>query len=297
MEYYLAADIGGTFVKFGIADEDGRIHDSGREPVPRDLPGLLALISRLDCQYPDTAGLAVSSPGAVGPDGIVYGSSALPYLHGPNMRDLFEKTVNKPVFIENDASCAALAELWKGAGRKKKDFMVMVIGTGIGGAVIKDRSIHKGAHLHGGEFGYMLLDSGFTGNDDIWSRRASTAALIRNAARRKQLQPHLLTGERIFELAEAGDKDCLAALDEFYSLLAAGIYNLQYIYDPEIILIGGGISARRELIPAIEAKLSQITDAISLAKIKPSLAACHFRQDANLIGAVYGFLAMKAAFR
>lgn len=293
MEYYLAADIGGTFVKFGLADEDGRIHESGREPVPQNLPGLLALISRLNSQYPDAAGLAVSSPGAVGPDGVVYGSSALPYLHGPNMGELFEKTVNKPVFLENDANCAALAELWKGAGRKKKDFMVMVIGTGIGGAVIKDRQLHKGARLHGGEFGYMLLDSHFTGNDDIWSRRASTAALIRNAARRKQLQPDQLTGERIFELAEDGDQDCLAALDEFYSLLAAGIYNLQYIYDPEIILIGGGISARSELIPAIDAKLGRIMDTISLAKIKPAIAACQFRQDANLIGAVYGCLTMK----
>ena len=90
-------------------------------------------------------------------------------------------------------------------------------------------------------------------------------------------------------MAEAKDAMCRIAIDELYHLLAIGIYNLQYIYDPELIL-SGGISAREDLIIHINRKLDGILSAIDLAKIKPAIASCKFRQDANLLGAVYGFL-------
>lgn len=290
MSTYLAIDIGGTYIKYGLIEEDATIIESGREPAPKQLPELLNLIEVLSRKYPQAEGIAVSSPGAVGDDGVIYGSSALPYLHGPNIKQLMIENIKKPVYIENDANCAAYAEIWKGAALGKKDIMVIVIGTGIGGSIIKDGKLHKGSHLHGGEFGYMLLDSGKQGSNDTWSRQASTAALVRSVAEVKKVTPESLSGEQIFDLAEAGDQDCIQALDHFYHLLAVGIYNLQYVYDPEMILIGGGISARVDLTTKIDDKLDHILAGIPLARIKPHIAACYFRQNANLIGAVYGFL-------
>nr|WP_235182993.1 ROK family protein [Gracilibacillus boraciitolerans] len=130
----------------------------------------------------------------------------------------------------------------------------------------------------------MLLTSNPTSEDDIWSRQASTRALVRKVAARKQQE---LTGEEIFTLADNGDPICQQAVDEFYHILAVGIYNLQYIYDPEIIVIGGGISARADLIDRIREKLDQLLATIPLAKITPAIAACTHQQNANMLGAVY----------
>jgi predicted NBD/HSP70 family sugar kinase len=79
-------------------------------------------------------------------------------LHGPNFKEIFSSATGLPVEIENDANCAALGEVWKGAAKENQNVMFAIIGTGIGGAVIKDRKIHKGAHSHGGEIGYMILN-------------------------------------------------------------------------------------------------------------------------------------------
>ncbi|WP_138418158.1 ROK family protein [Aquibacillus sediminis] len=293
MKKYLAFDIGGTFIKYGIVQENAVMTDNSKVKTPKSMDQLLKVISDISEQYPDVEGIAVSSPGAVSDHGVIYGSSAIPFIHGPNMKELIAEYTGKTVHLENDANCAGYAEVWNGAAKGKHDVLVMVIGTGIGGAVIKDGEIHKGANLHGGEFGYMLLSSDFNGDDDTWSRVASTQALVRNVAKQKQVNEETLNGEKIFELAEQGDQICINALDRFYHLLAVGIYNLQYMYDPEIILIGGGISAREDLIEKMNEKLDQITSKIPLAKIKPSIDTCKFRQNANLLGAVYGLMKEK----
>ena len=289
MNTYLAFDIGGTQIKYGIVDEKGVIVSQYWESTPKTLDELLSFIEQKTQEYDGLEGVAVSSPGSVGGDGIIYGSSALPYLHGPNIKQLITKRV-KPLsmYIENDANCAAYAELWQGAAKRKKNVLVMVIGTGIGGAIIQNGALHKGANLHGGDFGYMLLTTDVKSSDDVWSRIASTAALVKKVAMAKGVSPESLTGEEIFKQSEKGDLICEKAVDDWYHLLAIGIYNMQYIYDPEVILVGGGISARPELIDRINQKLDALLAKIDLAKVKPVVTACHFRQNANLLGAVFG---------
>lgn len=290
MNRYLAFDIGGTFLKYGIIAEDTTVLETNKVKTPDSLEGLLTALQEISNLYPDVRGVAVSCPGAVSEEGFVKGSSALHYLHGPNIKKLIEERLDVPIFMENDANCAGYAEFWQGAAKGKKDVLVMVLGTGIGGAVFKNGELHKGANLHGGEFGYILLNADIQNSNDVWSRVASTKALVRGVAERKNIDVDSLSGEQIFSMAEAGDEDCLQALDRFYHLLAVGIYNLQYIYDPEVILIGGGISAREDLIDNMNKKLDRIMEAVDLAKIKPTIASCQFRQDANLLGAVYGWI-------
>ncbi|MRH43924.1 ROK family protein [Aquibacillus halophilus] len=290
MKNYLSFDIGGTFIKYGIIGENAEILENDKVITPKTLEELLNTLDLISKQHPNTEGIAVSAPGAVSDEGIIKGSSAIPFIHGPNIKKLLAVRTGKAVYLENDANCAGYAEVWNGSAKGKQNVLVMVIGTGIGGAVIKDGTIHKGDNLHGGEFGYMLLTTDLESSDDVWSRIASTKALVKYVAKQKHVDFESLSGENIFELAEAGDQICMDALDRFYHFLAVGIYNLQYIYDPEVILIGGGISARDDLIDRINEKLDKIMTIIDLAKIKPNIDTCKFRQNANLLGAVYGYM-------
>src|SRR5699024_10769790 len=152
--------------------------------------------------------------------GIVYGASALDYLHGPNMKQLIATRTGLPVYIENDANCAASAEMCAGAAQHHRDFLMMVIGTVIGGAIVKDKKLHKGAHLHGGEFGYMVFNDCMA---DGWTKMDSTASMIRHAENKKEMEKGSLTGEDVFQLAESGDQDCIQVIDRFYRMLAIGI--------------------------------------------------------------------------
>ncbi|QTM99147.1 ROK family protein [Sediminibacillus dalangtanensis] len=290
MEKFLAFDIGGTFIKYAVIKEDAELVESGKTATPDTLEGLINIIVGYAEANADAKGIAISAPGAVSEEGIVYGSSALPYIHGPNIKQMVKEKTNRPVFMENDANCAGYAEVWKGAARGKQDVLAVVLGTGIGGAVIKNGSLHKGAHLHGGEFGYMLTRPELSEEDNTWSATASTAALVRMVAAAKRVESSSLSGEKIFSMAETGDNDCINAIDKFYHNLAVGLYNLQYIFDPELIVIGGGISARPDLTDRIGEKLEQILSRIDIATVKPKIAACHFRQNSNLLGAVYGLM-------
>lgn len=293
MEYILAFDLGGTRIKYGLVNQEGNIINKAHEETPNSLENLLTFIqSQLQLQAnKGIKGIAISSPGSVAVDGVIHGSSAIPYIHGPNMKQLIESRTGIKTQIGNDANCAGLAEVWKGSAAGKKDIAVVVIGTGIGGALIKNGIIHQGNHLHGGEFGYMILNPYNLGSGmNTFSEVASTYSIIKRVANQKGIPESSLTGEKVFTKAEHGDETCGRAISEFYHMLAIGLYNIQYTYDPELILIGGGISARNDLIKRLKKELESIVASIDVATMIPSIDRAYFNADANLIGAVYHFL-------
>ena len=240
------------------------------------------------------AGVAISAPGGVDSDtGVIGGASALPCIHGPNFKKIFGEDLGINVELENDANCAALGEVWRGSAKDNRDVLFVVCGTGIGGAVIKDKKIHKGNNLHGGEFGYFILEADKNGEDSrfrTWSEVGATGALTRKVAKLKGLSDDEIDGRKIFELAESGDEDCIKAIDEFYFNNAVGIFNLQYTYDPEKIVIGGAISSREDFIDRINEKLDTIMNKIADAKVRPVIEKCKFENDANLLGALFNYL-------
>ncbi|MBE6053975.1 MAG: ROK family protein, partial [Clostridium sartagoforme] len=151
----------------------------------------------------------------------------------------------------------------------------------------------KGNNLHGGEFGYFILEADKNGEDSrfrTWSDLGATGALARNVAKLKGLSDDEIDGRKIFELAESGDEDCIKAIDEFYFNNAVGIFNLQYTYDPEKIVIGGAISSREDFIDRINEKLDIIMNKIADAKVRPVIEKCTFENDANLLGALFNYL-------
>lgn len=283
-------DIGGTSIKVGVLDKNGKIYLTDSLVVHSELDKFVStIVDWVDVVKKnfDIEGLAISSPGTVNKKtGIVSGASAVPCIHGPSLKQIFSDRCGLRVSIENDANCAALSEIFNGSAQNAEYVMLIVCGTGIGGAIIHKGEVHSGKNLHGGEFGYMLVEE--EGKLINFSRVASTISLVNRV--KNYYNDDSWTGEKIFVEADKGNKVCKDAIDKFYFNLAKGIFNLQYVYDPEIILLGGAISEREDFIENINKKLDYIMDEIKIAEIKPNISTCTHKKNANLIGALANFL-------
>lgn len=297
MEAYMVIDIGGTYIKYAVMDETAKKRRSGKLATPKDgLDSFLLTVQKVveeNAADFNLQGLAISSPGAVDvKTGFIGGASAIPYIHGVNMTDLIKERTGLETTIENDANCAALAEGWLGAAKEVDYYICIVIGTGIGGSIVLNKSILRGASLHGGEFGCMIMGTSFSEPlQATWSLNASTNALVQAVNNRQPLRKEALGGEDVFKMAEEGDPIAQQALSDFYKRLAIGIYNLQYAIDPAKILIGGGISSRKDVIAGINHELQKLRNDVSTLEIE--VEACQFGNDANLVGALFHFLNSK----
>ncbi|RIJ66219.1 ROK family protein [Rummeliibacillus sp. POC4] len=294
MNYYAVFDVGGSAIKYALMDETGCFIEKSSLPTPKkSLAEFIDTIGDIVGEFKKShlvKGLAISIPGAVNVEtGIIEGSSALPYIHGPNIKDLLQDKTELPVELENDANCAGLAEGWIGAAKDVKDYLCIVLGIGIGGAVVLDKKLRHGKNGFAGEFGYMLMEDYLGPNTgESFSSLAAVGGLIQQVAKRKGIDPDVLTGKKIFKLAENGDSEVADEIDKFMRRLAVGIYNLQFILDPEKILIGGAISHREGFVEKINETLQQMKYESEGLTVK--VERCQFGNDSNLIGALYHFL-------
>ncbi len=288
-------DIGGSSMKTGICDMDGKLDWQEILPVHQqfeDLMGEIGNYIEKGKEKGDVIGIALSAPGAVDTaTGIIGGKSAVPCIHGPSWTEELEKRFGLPASIENDANCAAMSEVTFGNGKGCKNLAFVVCGTGIGGAVVIDGKICHGAHLYGGEFGCMVMRDD-DGNFSTFSLQASTMSLVRRV---KKVYPEQeWNGKCVFEEAENGCSVCTEAVNQFYKKLAEGIYNIQHVYDPERILLGGGISSRENFAEQVEECLKRIVREVEQTAgtkvIVPDVKVCSYRKDANLAGAAAVFM-------
>lgn len=288
----LAIDVGGTSIKYGVWDDE-KLKSKEQVPTPKtwhEMEALFISIKQNLSQTYEISGVGLSCPGIINPKTRqIEVASALPFMANFAICDVLEEHFSVPVAIENDANCAGLAEVWQGAAKGCQDVLFVVLGTGIGGAVIVDGKIRAGRHLFGGEFGMMLLQ-----DDREFSYFGSAVVMAQKVSEQKGLSgEEALSGEEVFALAEAGDELAKAAVSNFYHYLAVGIYNLAYCFDPEKIILGGGVSARPDLIANIEQEIQLIQKRTPYATFMPDLATCKFRNDANLIGAVANLIQFK----
>lgn len=279
-------DIGGTSIKFAIW-QDATLMSHHAIETPTTKAAFMDLLQRevnaMKAQA-DIVGVGISSPGSVNKaTGVIEGASAIPYIHNFPIQAELTALFNLPVSMENDANCAALAEATTGAGRGAASLAFLVIGTGVGGALIFNHQIWHGAHLFGGEFGYTKIDA--TGT-------LSELGTVPNAIRRyKEMtgQTGALSGQQLYQLADAGDIAARHEIETMYDALAQGIFNLQYSFDPEKIILGGGVSNNPDLIPGIQRALAGIYEQVEIATLKPELALCQYTDEANLRGAAVDF--------
>lgn len=284
----LAFDIGGTSVKYAVWDEE-RLKDKSSFPTPaswQELKNSLVSIKESIAKEYELEGVAFSAPGAVNQvERQIEGVSEVPYIHFFPIYNELEEAFNLPVSFENDANSAGLAEIWRGAAVGKSNVLFVVLGTGIGGAIIVNGEIQHGHHLLGGEFGFMLLKG-----EQTFSELGTAVALARRYAKRMNKPTNTVTGEQVFKLAEAGDEVAQEEVKVFYHYLVRGLFNLAYSFDPEVLLIGGGVSNQPDLIEKINEEMDALFDRLRVTPLRPVIELCEFRNDANLIGAIYNFL-------
>ena len=282
----LAFDIGGTAVKYGLFKDDKLQEISSfLTPISWEEMEEKCLTVKDKYNNENLEGVAISSPGSVDVEaGVVHGISAVPYIHHFPIVEAFEDCFRLPVSIENDANCAALAEVDFGVAKQCQDVLFFVIGSGLGGAVVINRKLHKGRNLFGGEFGYMMMEDGTT-----LSSRVSPVHVAKRFSKAQDLGTDL-SGKELFELANQGDSKAHLAVEGLLDSLALAIFNTCLVLNPDMVVIGGGISQRKNLASDIQKRVEQLKQRTKATDMDVKIAACHYFNDANLIGAVAHFL-------
>ncbi len=297
---YLGIDIGGTAVKLGLVDENGQVFARAEESVSFDnyktpildtvTAASHAFLRRWGTQPQALAGIGVSATGQIDSlHGIVAGTCGnLPGWVGAPIRAVLEKEFGRPVTVANDANCMCLGEVWVGGAQGYTDVIGITIGTGIGGGILTGGRLLEGSRGLGGELGHYRTHAVdgvpcTCGAAGCWERYAATTALVRRA---KLMDRRLDTGRQIFAAAERGDEKVLALLDAWVEEIAQGLAGMVHIFNPQLILVGGGVSAQQKLL--IEPLAQKVKASVMPAFAQGlELRAAALQNDAGLVGAVY----------
>lgn len=291
MDKYIAFDVGGTNVKHALLFEDSNIINNGKYKTDcTDLAAFLDGMFHTILTYKkkhDIKGIAISLPGYINPKtGYSENAGFIEALHNQNIKKMLEEKLGIAVTVENDGNCAALAEKWNGNAVECKNFICMTIGTGIGGGIMINDALLHGARFKGGEFGHMYIQTK-DGLKENLHKSASTSALISAYRQLKQLNlSEKVDGEEIFKEAES-NKEVQKVMQQWYKNISYGVFNLAVTFNPEKILIGGGVSERNELIYHVVKHLETIP---RWEEFKVPIDACKHKNNAGVIGALHHFL-------
>lgn len=286
---YLVMDIGGTFIKYAYMNEEGEIFSQDKVKTPkRDLDEFFEAMDQLMCE--DIDGIAVSFPGPVKEkEGIILECGSMNYMAQIPFTTLMRERYGVTCSLENDAHCAALAEVWQGNLKDVSVGMVMVFGTGIGSSLVMDGKLYKGAHHFSGEISCIITkDIDELGWNARFSFEVGVPYLLERVKKAKQMTGEL-NGEALFALMDQGDEIVLKVFHTYCQNLAKQIYNFQCMMDPQRICIGGGVSLQPRFIASIKAALDEFYAKIPMAVPKPEIMPCKFHNDSNLLGALYHF--------
>ncbi len=319
MSYYCGIDLGGTNIKAGIVDGEGKllnkvsiktraerameeiIHDMGQLAVDA-IMGQLAVDAIKDAglEVKDIEAIGIGSPGTPDNDeGLLVYSSNLPFNKAP-MRKLIREVVDLPVYIDNDANCAAMAEAVAGVGKGAKDSVTITLGTGVGAGVIINGRIFSGFNQAGSEFGHTVLVSGGVqcgcGRKGCFEQYASASALARMTKEAAEANPDSLlnkvkedfgewNAQIAFVAMKQGDKVAEKVIDSYTDYLADGLANAINTFMPEVLVVGGGVCGEGDplLIPMREKTMSRPYFGPGVKKTRIELA--QMGNDAGIVGA------------
>lgn len=288
----LVLDIGGTLIKYAVMNRNAEIFQRGELPTP--LENIEDLMRKIEEIYHsvkvEVDGIAISMPGNIDSEkGYIYSPGYLKYNANTNILDKIHEYIDVPVSVENDGKSAALAEVWKGNLSDCKDGVVMILGTGIGGGIIKDGKVHKGNHFFAGEISFIMQEFNDLTFDNVFALTGSTSAFVSEVAATKNVDSNSINGYKVFSMIEENDKEVLEIFERFTRNIAIQIYNLQCILDPDKILIGGGISKQPILLEKIKENLEKIYEKIPFDIPHAVVDTCKHYNDSNLIGALYNY--------
>lgn len=274
--YGFGVDIGGTTVKLGLFRTNGELLDKWEIPTRKEnggaqiLPDVAASIQeklqekQLDRE--DVQGIGVGVPGPVTPDGTVQRCVNLGW-EVFNVEKALSDLTGYPVKAGNDANVAALGEQWQGAGKGAKNVVMVTLGTGVGGGVIVDGHIVAGANGAGGEIGHITMDEtetntcgcGKKGCLEQYASATGVVTLTKRALEASDTPSSLrelseVTAKDTFDAAKAGDALAMSVLEQFGAILGKGLAMIACVVNPEIFVIGGGVSKAGTIITDVVAK-------------------------------------------
>lgn len=293
-------DLGGTKIAAGLVDHQGRVLAS--RTLPTDAPsGPAAAMDRIAAAVRELAEEAGRRPQAVGvgapgplllPEGRFVGTPNLPGWNGFALRDQLAGRLGLPVAVNNDANAAALAEARLGAGRGAEVMVYVTVGTGIGGGLVIGGRLFSGVNGNGVEIGHTTVDPDGPacgcGNRGCWEAVAAGPALGRLATERLGPPPGRpggrWTARELLDAAAAGDERARAVAEEYARLLGIGLASAVNLFNPDRLVLGGGVMARYSLLaPAMEAEMRRRALPANLAAVR--LVPAALGQDAGLVGA------------
>ena len=289
---YICIDIGGTAIKYGVADTDGHFLTHGSVPTEAREHGGAGIVQKVSrivheaCDAYVIEGVAISTAGMVDAAAgcIVYSlPDAIPDYTGTNWKALMREQFDLPASALNDVNCAALGELWKGAGRGCSSLFAMTVGTSIGGALIVDGRIVHGASGSAGEIAYMRVPGGRL------HERCSATRLVASVCRTKGLPAGSIDGHAVFDLLRKGDPAAVEEVTALIDALADAITNVVSVVAVSLKKLGGGIMAQEEALrPPLEEALRDRLPPLICAATKITFAAT--QNDAGMLGALRHFL-------
>lgn len=257
------ADIGGTTIKMAIANGDGSFIKQWEVPTSSHLGGpsimntviehILA-VKHIDAVGISTAGQVDSENGIV-----IYANENIPNYTGMQIRKLIQDKINVPVAVDNDVNCAAIGEGYYGSGKEVSNFLCLTYGTGIGGAIIMNGELVKGHNGLAGEFGHIITHGNGRlcgcGGKGCYEQYGSTTALI-NAV--KKLNPSITNGRKLFAQIDAGNHALMPAVNDWIKEVCYGLVSLTHIFNPPLIIVGGGVMEREEITYSIQKKTTEM---------------------------------------
>ena len=308
--YYIGLDVGGTTFKAGVVTEDGRIVHKDAMPtgIERPYQEIIADMAALCKKVAADAGIDMSEIKSIGvgvPGLFDNKTGMIPFCTNLGWHDIpfvaeMKKHLDTPVYGDNDATVAGLAESVAGVSAGIKDSVFLTLGTGVGGGIIIDGKPYSGAHGCGSEIGHMMIKMGgelcTCGNYGCFERYASATAIIREA--RKAVaehpessmlaacggDPEKLNAKIVIDAARAGDEAAKAVFGGYVQALAVGIINIINMLDPEVIVLGGGVSAAGEfLLNAVREAVKPMVFFKTMPYARIELA--QLGNDAGIIGA------------
>ena len=280
---FLCFDIGCTDIKYGVI-ENGEILlkkkvknniEAGLENFKENLTIIVDCLT----STMDIACVGVSCAGSIDiyQSKLVVSPDHAKWLTGFDFKSFFMDKFGLQCYADNDVNCFGMAEMKAGYGQEYDHFLMMTVGTGIGGAVIMKKDLWRGPNFNAGEFGRMIMQNGVK-YEDV----ASTSALVRSA---KAAGLDVNDGVDVFKLYDEGNDVAERIVKNFYDYLAIGVANIVFSFTPQAVIIGGGITNRESFCDELKVELQKILhhSFYETVVVKNS----YFKNDGGMIGAYY----------
>jgi glucokinase len=304
-KYAFGVDIGGTTVKLGLFDREGCVLDKWEIPTVKDNGGaailpdvaqsILAKLKEKSIRVEEIAGIGVGVPGAVDDKGTVVNGAVNLGWEVLNVPEVLQHYLDVPVKAANDANVAAFGEMWQGGGKGYTDMVAVTLGTGVGGGIISGGRILTGATGAGGEIGHMHVEdeeqeSCGCKNKGCLEQYASAMGIARLARRRlardeeaSVLRGADITAKTVFDAVKAGDKVAIEIAEQFGEYLGKGLATVAAVVNPQVFVIGGGVSKAGEVLISYVEPVFQKYAFVACKGAKFALAT--LGNDAGIYGA------------